>query len=41
LVRRTESIYKIYAESFKDRTHLNAILLEAQEIVNNTLTMKS
>jgi phosphoglucomutase len=36
-----ESIYKIYAESFKDRAHLNAILLEAQEIVNNALTMKS
>ena len=29
----TESIYKIYAESFKDRDHLNAILSEAQEIV--------
>ncbi|MGO9603605.1 MAG: phosphoglucomutase (alpha-D-glucose-1,6-bisphosphate-dependent) [Candidatus Binataceae bacterium] len=30
----TESIYKIYAESFKDRPHLDAILSEAQEIVN-------
>jgi len=30
----TESIYKIYAESFKDRRHLDAILNEAQEIVN-------
>ena len=30
LVRRMESIYKIYAEIFKHRAHLNAILLEAQ-----------
>jgi phosphoglucomutase len=33
----TESLYKIYAESFKDRDHLNAIVSEAQTIVNNTL----
>jgi phosphoglucomutase len=33
----TESIYKIYAESFRDRAHLNAILSEAQEIVNKSL----
>jgi phosphoglucomutase len=33
----TESIYKIYAESFRDRSHLNAILTEAQEIVNKAL----
>jgi phosphoglucomutase len=33
----TESIYKIYAESFRDRSHLNAILSEAQEIVNKAL----
>jgi phosphoglucomutase len=33
----TESIYKIYAESFKDRPHLDAILSEAQEIVNKAL----
>ncbi len=33
----TESIYKIYAESFKDRAHLDAILEEAQEIVTNAL----
>jgi phosphoglucomutase len=33
----TESIYKIYAESFKDRDHLNAILREAQEIVDRAL----
>jgi phosphoglucomutase len=31
----TENIYKIYAESFKDQSHLNAILSEAQKIVNN------
>jgi phosphoglucomutase len=37
----TESIYKIYAESFKDRAHLDAILHEAQEIVNNTLEVRS
>jgi len=34
----TENIYKIYAESFKDQTHLNAIVSEAQEIVNNALS---
>jgi phosphoglucomutase len=33
----TENIYKIYAESFKDETHLDAILDEAQQIVNNAL----
>ena len=33
----TESIYKIYAESFKNRDHLNAIVDEAQEIVKHTL----
>jgi phosphoglucomutase len=33
----TESIYKIYAESFKDRAHLEAILREAEVIVNNAL----
>lgn len=33
----TENIYKIYAESFKDEGHLQAILSEAQEIVNNAL----
>jgi phosphoglucomutase len=34
----TENIYKVYAESFKDEAHLNAILSEAEEIVNNALT---
>ena len=37
----TESIYKIYAESFKDRAHLEAILREAQEIVNNALKART
>jgi phosphoglucomutase len=33
----TENIYKIYAESFRDQAHLNAIVSEAQEIVSNAL----
>lgn len=33
----TENIYKIYAESFKDEAHLDAIVSEAQEIVHNAL----
>ena len=33
----TENIYKIYAESFKDERHLEAILAEAQEIVGKSL----
>jgi len=33
----TENIYKIYAESFRDEKHLNAIVGEAQEIVKNAL----
>jgi phosphoglucomutase len=33
----TENIYKIYAESFKSESHLNAIVSEAQEMVNNAL----
>jgi phosphoglucomutase len=33
----TENIYKIYAESFKDEAHLNAIVSEAEEIVNKAL----
>jgi phosphoglucomutase len=33
----TESIYKIYAESFKDQAHLDAIVSGAQAIVNNAL----
>ena len=34
----TENVYKIYAESFKDQTHLDAIVSEAQQMVNNALT---
>jgi phosphoglucomutase len=33
----TENIYKIYAESFRDQSHLDALMNEAQEIVNNAL----
>jgi phosphoglucomutase len=33
----TENIYKIYAESFKSQAHLNAILREAEEMVNHAL----
>ena len=33
----TENIYKIYAESFKDESHLNGIIREAQEIVGKAL----
>jgi len=34
----TEAVYKIYAESFKDEAHLDAIVSEAQEMVNNALS---
>src|SRR5215467_11136121 len=33
----TENIYKIYAESFTCESHLQAIVSEAQEMVNNAL----
>jgi phosphoglucomutase len=33
----TEAVYKLYAESFKDEAHLNAILGEAQEMVTTAL----
>jgi phosphoglucomutase len=33
----TENIYKIYAESFHNEAHLNAILSEAQAIVSNAM----
>jgi phosphoglucomutase len=33
----TENIYKIYAESFKCETHLDAIVSEARAMVNNAL----
>ncbi len=34
----TEDIYKIYAESFKDREHLDEILKEAKEIVGEAMS---
>jgi phosphoglucomutase len=34
----TENVYKIYAESFQNETHLNTILAEAEAIVNQALT---
>jgi phosphoglucomutase len=34
----TENIYKIYAESFKDEAHLDAVVSEAQEIVSSALS---
>jgi len=33
----TENLYKIYAESFRDERHLQAIVAEAQEIVSSAL----
>ena len=33
----TENIYKIYAESFQSQAHLQAIVSEAKEMVNNAL----
>jgi phosphoglucomutase len=33
----TENLYKVYAESFKDQAHLDAILREAQAIVGRAL----
>ncbi|HSB77283.1 MAG TPA: phosphoglucomutase (alpha-D-glucose-1,6-bisphosphate-dependent) [Candidatus Methylomirabilis sp.] len=33
----TEDIYKIYAESFRDQTHLDAIVTEAQQMVHTAL----
>jgi phosphoglucomutase len=32
-----KNIYQIYAETFKDERHLEAIVAEAQEIVSNSL----
>ncbi len=34
----TEAIYKVYAESFRDRKHLDAILAEAQQIVDKAIS---
>lgn len=36
----TENIYKIYAESFRDEAHLQQIVSEAQEIVDDALAIK-
>jgi phosphoglucomutase len=33
----TEDLYKIYAESFVGSSHLDAILAEAQQIVDDAL----
>jgi phosphoglucomutase len=33
----TENIYKIYAESFRDASHLSKVLNEAQQMVNQAL----
>ncbi|MGZ8395218.1 MAG: phosphoglucomutase, alpha-D-glucose phosphate-specific, partial [Rhodoplanes sp.] len=33
----TENIYKVYAESFRDEKHLQAIVSEAQAIVSQAL----
>jgi phosphoglucomutase len=33
----TENVYKIYAESFRDEAHLDAIVTEAREMVNHAL----
>jgi phosphoglucomutase len=33
----TENLYKLYAESFRDQGHLDAIVSEAQEIVDHAL----
>jgi phosphoglucomutase len=34
----TEAIYKIYAESFRDRAHLDRLLAEAQALVDQALS---
>jgi phosphoglucomutase len=33
----TENVYKLYAESFENEMHLNAIVAEAQEIINGVI----
>jgi len=33
----TENLYKVYAESFRDEKHLEAIVGEAQNIVSQAL----
>ena len=34
----TEPIYKLYAESFKDEAHLDAIVREARKMVNAAIS---
>ena len=34
----TENVYKIYAESFKDEAHLDAIVHEARQMVNAAIS---
>jgi phosphoglucomutase len=34
----TEAVYKIYAESFKDEAHLDAIVQEAREMINSAVS---
>jgi phosphoglucomutase len=34
----TEAVYKIYAESFKDEAHLDAIVHEARQMVNAAIS---
>jgi phosphoglucomutase len=33
----TENVYKLYAESFSDAAHLDAIVAQAQEILTQAL----
>jgi len=33
----TENLYQTYAQSFRDRSHLDALVSEAQQIVNEAL----
>ena len=37
----TENIYKVYAESFRDEKHLDAIVAEAQTIVKQALANRA
>ena len=37
----TENVYKIYAESFEGQPHLDAIVSEAQKIVDHALGLAS
>ena len=35
----TENIYKIYAESFRDAAHLDALVAEAQQLVDAAIAI--